>query len=86
MLNLFLSSPPSPELERPPKVFIAIARASCASGDKAPKDIPAVSNLWNIFLIDSTFVIEIFLEVDFKDNKSLIKLGFLPLTRSAYFL
>ncbi len=36
------SSPPSPEFDLPPIRFMAMASTSCASGDRAPRDIPAV--------------------------------------------
>ena len=48
------SSPPSPELDFPPIRFIAMARTSCASGDRAPRDIPAVVKRRRISSIGST--------------------------------
>jgi hypothetical protein len=48
------SSPPSPELLRPPRRFIAIASASCASGDNAPRLIAALSKRRTIDSIGST--------------------------------
>lgn len=36
------TSPPSPELDFPPILFIAIAIASCVSLEIAPRDIPPV--------------------------------------------
>ena len=80
-----MSSPPSPEFDRPPIAFIAIARASWASGDKAPSDIPAVSNLFSILLDDSTCSIGIEF-LFFRINKSLRKLGSLELTKEENFL
>ena len=38
------SSPPSPELDRPPSVFIAIASVSCASIEIDPYDMAPVEN------------------------------------------
>ena len=48
------SSPPSPESDFPPIRFIAIARASCASGEIAPSDIAAVVNRTRMSSIGST--------------------------------
>ena len=47
-LNLSLSSPPSPVLDFPPSLFIAIAKASWASFDIDPYDIAPVLNLLTI--------------------------------------
>ena len=85
-MYLLICSPPSPELERPPIVFMAIASASCASGDKAPNDIPAVSNLLTILFDDSTLLTSIDLvRLFFISNRSLKKLGFLSLISEANF-
>ncbi len=83
---LDLASPPSPELDLAPNEFIASARVSCASGDKAPKLIPAESNLLRIADIGSTFSR---LRDGFEDcscNKSLNIEGFLLLTKSVNLL
>src|SRR5260370_49043 len=48
------SSPPSPELERAPTWFMAIASASCASGESAPSDIAVLTNRLTISLAGST--------------------------------
>ena len=62
MLYLSFASPPSPELDLEPREFIASANVSCAFGDNAPKLIPAESNLFKIFFLDSTLLIFTFLE------------------------
>src|SRR5579859_3543970 len=51
---LTASSPPSPELDLPPSLFIAIASVSCASADREPYDIAPVTNLLTIALAGST--------------------------------
>ena len=58
-MNLFESSPPSPELLLPPNRFIAIARFSCASELNEPNDIAPVLNLLTISVQGSTFSIGI---------------------------
>ena len=55
----FLSSPPSPELDIPPILFIAIAIVSCDSGLSAPMDMPPVKNLLQISGMASTYSIGI---------------------------
>src|SRR6266852_4729617 len=47
-------APPSPELDRAPIWFIAMARASCASGDKAPSDIAVLTKRLTISSDGST--------------------------------
>jgi hypothetical protein len=47
-------SPPSPELALPPMRFIAAARVSCASADRAPCDIAPVENRLAISWAGST--------------------------------
>lgn len=49
------TSPPSPELDFPPNLFIAIAIASCVSLEIAPRDIPPVQKRWTMEDADSTF-------------------------------
>jgi len=49
------TSPPSPEFDFPPILFIAIAIASWVSLEIAPSDIPPVQNLWTIATAGSTF-------------------------------
>src|SRR5215469_14105272 len=51
---LSASSPPSPEFDRPPSRFIAIARVWCASADSEPYDIAPVQNRLTISLTGST--------------------------------
>ena len=53
-LNLDGSSPPSPVLDLPPNLFIAIARVECASVEIEPKDIAPVANLFTISDAGST--------------------------------
>ncbi|SKV41848.1 Uncharacterised protein [Mycobacteroides abscessus subsp. abscessus] len=48
------SSPPSPEFERPPKRFIAMASVSCASAEMEPKLIAPVEKRFTISLAGST--------------------------------
>ena len=48
------SSPPSPVLERAPRLFIAIASVSCASGEIEPRLIAPVANRLTISLDGST--------------------------------
>ena len=48
------SSPPSPESDFAPIRFIATFNVLCASGDKAPSDMPGVTNRLRIDVIDST--------------------------------
>ena len=48
------SSPPSPELDLAPTWFIAIARASCASGESAPSDIAVLTKRLTTSLAGST--------------------------------
>lgn len=49
------TSPPSPELDFPPNLFIAIAMASWVSLEIAPSDIPPVQNRSTIDTAGSTF-------------------------------
>src|SRR5215472_12150237 len=51
---LSASSPPSPEFDRPPRRFIAIASVWCASADSEPYDIAPVQNRFTISLTGST--------------------------------
>src|SRR5215472_15443604 len=51
---LSASSPPSPEFDRPPSLFIAIASVWCASADSEPYDIAPVQNRLTISLTGST--------------------------------
>ena len=69
-VNLSSSSPPSPLHEAPPILFIAIAKVSCASFDKAPIDILPVPNLFLISVTDSTSSNGIDSLFDLKPNKS----------------
>ena len=48
------SSPPSPVFERPPILFIAIARFSCASRESEPSDIAPVAKRLTISFAGST--------------------------------
>src|SRR2546430_6077281 len=48
------SSPPSPEFDRAPIWFMAMASASCASGDRAPSDIAVLTNRLTIASEGST--------------------------------
>ena len=84
MPYLSLASPPSPELDLEPKLFIASAKVSCAFGERAPKLIPAESNLFKIFLLDSTFVNCVVFFENFIPRISLSIAGGLLSTRSAY--
>ena len=74
MLCLFESSPPSPELDLAPNSFIASASVSCATGDNAPRLIPAESKRFSIFLVDSTllksmgFKLDLILRLSLKDE------------------
>lgn len=54
-----LTSPPSPEFDFPPNLFIAIAIASCVSLEIAPRDIPPVQKRWTMETADSTLPIGI---------------------------
>ena len=47
-LNLIGSSPPSPESDLAHILFIATERVSCASGLRAPSDIPGATSLFLI--------------------------------------
>ena len=62
------SSPPSPVLLRAPNLFIAMARASCASFDKAPKDMAPTTKCFTISASGSTSSIAIGLRL--KSRKS----------------
>ena len=53
-LNRIGSSPPSPVLDLPPSLFIAIARDSCDSVDIEPRLMAPVANLLTIADSDST--------------------------------
>lgn len=53
------TSPPSPELDFPPTLFIAIAIASCVSLEMAPRDIPPVQNRSTMEVAGSTLPIGI---------------------------
>ena len=55
-IGLYLrgSSLPSPQLDLAPSLFIAMARISCASLDKAPSDMPPVQKRFTISTADST--------------------------------
>ena len=48
------SSPPSPLSDFAPIRFIAMLRVLCASGDRAPSDMPGVTKRLRIEVIDST--------------------------------
>lgn len=48
------TSPPSPELDFPPILFMATAITSCVSLEMAPNDMPPVQNRATIFEADST--------------------------------
>ena len=52
------SSPPSPELDLPPILFIATAIVSCVSLEMAPRDIPPVQKRAMISAAGSTSSIE----------------------------
>lgn len=49
------TSPPSPELDFPPNLFMAMAIASWVSLEIAPSDMPPVQNLSTIAVAGSTF-------------------------------
>jgi hypothetical protein len=53
--EISITSPPSPEFDFPPILFIAIAIASWVSLDIAPRDIPPVQNRFTIDKAGSTF-------------------------------
>ena len=82
---LSLASPPSPELERAPILFIASAKVSWASGDKAPRLIPAESNFLSIDETGITFACFNFFGY-FNAIKSLNIAGVRRFTKSAYSL
>ena len=84
MPYLCFPSPPSPEFDLAPSVFIASARVSCAFGDNDPRLIPAESNLLIIFSTDSISLT--LLLVCFTLNKSLSIAGGLLSTRLEYSL
>ena len=91
MPNLSLSSPPSPEFDCPPILFIAMAIVSCASGEIEPKLIAADANLLKISSFGSTSEISIDFFPDFKSKKSRIYLSprpftmFLSVSKSSFF-
>jgi hypothetical protein len=55
LVELMHTSPPSPELDFPPSLFIAIAIASWVSLEMAPRDMPPVQNRCTMLEIGSTF-------------------------------
>ena len=77
------SSPPSPLLLFPPILFIATAKTSCASLDKAPKLIPPVQNLLQIDSTLSTssngilFLCEFIVSKSLRDVVGLLLISFL---------
>ena len=73
--DLLIDSPPSPEQEAPPILFIAIASVSCASFERAPWDILPVPNLFLIDVIDSTSEISIGFSLSLNSNKSRTFIG-----------
>ena len=87
-LNRNGSSPPSPVLDFPPILFMAIAKVECASVEIDPNDIAPVENLLTIFCHGSTLSIEILFLKGFISNKPLkvINSLFCLLINSAYFL
>ena len=87
-LYLTGSSPPSPVLDRPPNLFIAMARVECASLEIEPNDIAPVENLFTISETGSTSSIFIGLFIFFILNKPLRFLSFFVWSsiRLEYFL
>ncbi len=71
--NRSLSSPPSPVFDRAPSLFIASAKASCASLDNAPKLMAPVTKCFTIDSTGSTLSISIGLRLISK--KSRINIG-----------
>ena len=84
--NLSSSSPPSPLHDAPPILFIAIAKVSCASLDKAPIDILPVPNLFLISVTDSTSSNDIDSFLDLKPSRSLRCMGGISWINFEYFL
>ena len=82
---LCLPSPPSPELDLAPNVFIASASVSCAFGESDPRLIPAESNLFIICFTDSGSIFDLSLRY-LTFNRSLNIAGGLLSTRSEYSL
>ena len=80
------SSPPSPESDFDPILFMAMERVSCASGLSAPKEIPGATNLFLIWWADWMSSILAFVLKDLKLNKSLILIGCVSPNNLVYFL
>ena len=86
-INRFLSSPPSPVLDFPPKRFIATASVECASVDIEPSDIAPVVKRFTISLADSTSSIGIdFVCLNSKSPRSVLCFFVWLLINSAYSL
>ena len=64
------SSPPSPESDFAPMRFIAIDKVSCASGLKAPREMPGETRRLRISVIDSTSSTRTAVPPDLKSSKS----------------
>lgn len=64
------TSPPSPELDFPPILFIAIAIASCVSLEMAPRDIPPVQKRSTMEVAGSTLPIGIGVRSLFNSRRS----------------
>ena len=69
------SSPPSPVLERAPSLFIASARASCASLLRAPNDIAPVTKCLTMDSTGSTSLRSMGALACLKSKKSRMKMG-----------
>ncbi len=85
-LNLAGSSPPSPESDFDPILFMAIANVSWASGLNAPNDIPGANKRFRISYIFSTSSLGMFFLLDLKFNKSRILIGWISSISIEYFL
>ena len=70
-----IDSPPSPEQDAPPILFIAIASVSWASFDKAPWDMLPVPNLFLIDVIDSTSERSKSVSASLNSRRSLMLIG-----------
>ena len=70
-----LSSPPSPVLLRAPSLFMASARASWASMERAPNDIAPVTKCFTMLATGSTSSIGVGFSAFLKPRKSLRNIG-----------
>ncbi len=68
-------SPPSPESDRAPMRFMAMVRVSCASGERAPKDMPGVTKRFLISVMLSTSSSGTGGSLRLKSSRSRIEIG-----------